>query len=130
MADESVFYHHDAFQVLSENAATMLNIKLGKTGGICNGMKLGAVAEAADVYCQVGCFSESRLGISALAHFSCAWDHIIHYDMDAPLMLSEDPVLGGITYRDDWSINITDAPGHGASIDPKFLKRFETITIE
>jgi len=130
MADESAFDHHQTYQLLADRAATMINIKIGKSGGICNAMKIAAVAEAADVYCQVGSFSESRLGITALAHFSYAWSNIIHYDMDSPLMLTEDPVIGGMTYHKDWTITVGDTPGIGAEIDPKFLSLFDKITIQ
>ncbi len=129
MADEAVFNHHDAYQVLASDAATMINIKLGKAGGITNAMKIGAIAEAADVLCQVGSFSESRLGITALVHFSYAWSHIQFYDLDSPLMLSEDPVEGGLKYGDDWEVTIDDTPGHGATMDRSFLEKFEIITI-
>jgi L-alanine-DL-glutamate epimerase-like enolase superfamily enzyme len=130
MADESVFNHKDAYKVLSQNAADLINIKLGKSGGICNSMKVAAIAQSADVYCQTGSFSESRLGISALVHFDMAWDHIIFHDLDSPLMLSEDPVIGGMTYHKDWEVTVDDTPGHGADFDPDFLKRFEILEVK
>jgi L-alanine-DL-glutamate epimerase-like enolase superfamily enzyme len=129
MADETVFNHRDAYKVLSQHAAHMINIKLGKSGGILNSMKIAGLAQAADVYCQVGSFSESRLGISALVHFDMAWDNIIFHDLDSPIMLSEDPVIGGMVYHKDWEVTVDDSPGHGASFDPEFLRRFEIVTI-
>lgn len=128
MADETVFNHKDAYKVLSQHAAHLINIKLGKSGGICNAMKIASIAEAADVYCQTGSFSESRLGITALVHFDMAWDNIIYHDLDSPLMLSEDPVHGGMTYQKDWEVTVDDTPGHGADFDPMFLKRFDMYT--
>jgi len=130
MADETVFNHKDAYKVLSQQAAHLINIKLGKSGGICNAMKVAAIAQAADVYCQTGSFSETRLGISALVHFDMAWDNIIYHDLDSPLMLSEDPVVGGMTYHKDWQVTVDDVPGHGADFDPDFLKRFELAVIK
>ena len=129
MADETVFNHKDAIEIIQMHAADMINIKLGKSGGICNAMKIAAIAQAADMYCQVGSFSESRLGITALVHFDLAWDNIIYHDLDSPLMLSEDPVTGGMEYHKDWSVTVTDTPGHGADFDPVFLRRFERIEI-
>lgn len=130
MADETVFSHKDALEVIQMHAADLINIKLGKSGGICNAMKIAAIAQAADMYCQVGSFSESRLGITALVHFDLAWDNIIYHDLDSPLMLSEDPVIGGMEYQKDWEVTVTDAPGHGADFDPDFLKRFPCIEIK
>lgn len=130
MGDEEVFSHQDGFRMLAEDCVDLINIKLGKSGGICHAMKIASIAEAAGVYCQVGSFSETRLGITALTHFAKAWDNIIYYDLDSPLMQSEDPVQGGMIYHKDWEVTVTDAPGIGADFDPKFLKRFETITIK
>lgn len=130
MGDESVFDHFDAYKNLAEGAIDLINIKLGKAGGIYHSMKIAAIAQAAGVYCQVGCFSETRIGITALAHFSLAWDNIIYYDMDTPLMHSEDPVIGGMKYGSDWQVIVDESPGLGAEIDPKFLAKFDTITIK
>lgn len=130
MADEAVFNHQDALRILAENAADLINIKLGKSGGIENAMKIAGICEAAGVYCQVGSFSESRLGISALVHFDLAWDNIIYHDLDSPIMMSEDPIIGGLKYSDDWRVTVDDTPGHGADYDPAFLSMFECITIK
>lgn len=130
MADESAFHHHDTYQILADGAADMINIKLGKAGGICNAMKIGGITEGADVYCQVGSFSESRVGISALVHFSQAWKNIVHYDLDSPLMLSEDPVIGGMKYHADWEVTVDDSHGHGASVDKSFLEKFDSVIIK
>lgn len=130
MADETVFNHKDAALVIREGAADMFNIKLGKSGGITNAMKIAGLAQACDMYCQVGSFSESRLGITALVHFDLAWDNIIFHDLDSPLMLSEDPVIGGMEYGKDWQVTVTDDPGHGADFDPVFLQKFEMMTVK
>jgi len=129
MGDESVFSHQDAYRMLAHDCIKLINIKLGKSGGISHAMKIAAVAEAAGVDCQVGCFSESRLGITALTHFAKAWDHIIYYDLDSPLMQKEDPVIGGIQYQSDWEVTLDETPGIGASFDEDFLSRYDWIAI-
>jgi len=129
MGDESVFNHHDAYRNLSMGAIDLINIKLGKSGGIENAMKVAAIAEAAEVYCQVGSFSETRHGITALTHFSMAWDNILYYDLDSPLMQTEDPIEGGMIYHKDWQVTVTEEPGIGCDFDPVFLKRFETMKV-
>lgn len=129
MGDESVFSHQDAYRMLAADCISLINIKLGKSGGICHAMKIAGIAQAAGVYCQVGSFSETRLGITALTHFAKAWDNIIYFDLDSPLMQSEDPIQGGMVYHKDWSVTVDDTPGHGADYDSSFLKRFETIII-
>lgn len=130
MGDESVFSHQDAFRMLAHDCIKLVNIKLGKSGGISHAMKIASVAESAGVDCQVGCFSESRLAITALTHFAKAWDHIIYYDLDSPLMQEEDPIIGGIQYQSDWEVILDESHGIGAYFDEDFLSRFTRITIK
>lgn len=130
MGDECIFSPQDTFHQLSQESIDMVNIKLGKSGGICHAMKIASIAESADVDCQVGCFSETRLGLSALAHFATAWSNIKYFDMDSALMHSDDPIIGGVQYADDWRIMLPESSGHGASFDESFLKRFPKIVFE
>ena len=130
MGDESVFSHQDAYRNLAIDAIDLINIKLGKSGGICHAMKIASIAQAAGVYCQVGSFSETRLGISALVHYSMAWDNIIYYDLDSPLMQSEDPVIGGMVYHKDWKVTVDETPGIGCDFDPNFLEKFQKIEVK
>ncbi len=129
MGDESIFSHQDAYRMLAHDCVNLINIKLGKSGGINHAMKIASVAEAAGVDCQVGCFSESRLAITALTHFAKAWDHIIYHDLDSPLMQVDDPVIGGISYQPDWEVTLDESVGIGASFDEAFLNRFDQISI-
>jgi L-Ala-D/L-Glu epimerase len=85
-------------------------------------LKINAIAEAAGLKCQVGCFSETRLAMSALIHFILACPNVVHFDLDAPLMLSADPVVGGVVYGENGAVFIDDAVGIGASFDAEFLK--------
>lgn len=127
MGDESIFDHRDAVNMLHMDCVDMVNIKLGKTGGIGAAMKTASVAEGFGVSCQVGCFSETRLGITALAHFSSVWSNIIYFDMDAPLMHAIDPIQGGIEYNQDWSIKLPKSEGLGARYDESFLQDFDPV---
>jgi L-Ala-D/L-Glu epimerase len=129
MADESVFDHHDAFRLASMGACDYFNIKLSKSGGIHNALKMLAVAESAGIKCQVGCMSESRFALTALMHLVQARRTIVHYDMDSSLMLNADPVIGGIEYMGSGKWNLNDHPGIGAAFDESFLEPMERATI-
>jgi L-alanine-DL-glutamate epimerase-like enolase superfamily enzyme len=129
MADESLFDSNDAYTLISLNACSQFNIKLGKSGGIQEAIKILNLATLHHIPCQVGCFSESRLGITALAHLALSSEQIIYYDMDSPLMLSEDPILGGATYNTAHEIGVGNAPGLGLEMDPLFLKNLSKIEI-
>ena len=130
MADESLFDEHDAFRLLSMEACDYLNIKLAKSGGIHTALKINAIAEAAGVSCMMGCMSETRLGLTAAAHVVSARPNIRFADLDSADMLSADPVIGGLTYGDGGTVILPDTPGHGADIDPAFLKELESYVVD
>jgi L-alanine-DL-glutamate epimerase-like enolase superfamily enzyme len=129
MADESLFDHIDADRLIRLQACDLFNIKLSKAGGIHHAVKIVHLAEAAGIPCQVGCFSETRIGMSALAHFALAFDNIRYFDLDAPLMLSEDPVVGGLEYHPGGRITVPDSPGIGAVPDDAFIMELEKVRL-
>jgi len=118
-ADESVFDHHDALKIVKLGAADYLNIKLGKSGGIHTGLKINAIAQAAGAKCMIGCFAESRLGLSAAAHLAMARPNISFLDLDSCYHFKSDPVIGGVTFDDRIGglLRLPDTIGHGAEID-------------
>jgi L-Ala-D/L-Glu epimerase len=129
MADESCFDHHDAERLANAKAVDYFNIKLGKSGGIFNANKIVNVAKANHIKLQVGCFMESRLAITALVHFAYSSNLIVHYDLDTPFMLKEDPVIGGMIFKENGIVEIDDSAGIGAEIDKSFLAACEKITL-
>ncbi|AUD04764.1 mandelate racemase/muconate lactonizing enzyme family protein [Spirosoma pollinicola] len=122
MADESLFDAHDAIRLVREEAVDYFNIKLSKSGGIFEALKINAIGEAAGIPCMIGCMSESRLALTANAHFASARQNVRFYDLDAFFEHAEDPVYGGITYN-SYQIELPDAPGIGAEIDSAFLAK-------
>jgi L-Ala-D/L-Glu epimerase len=61
---------------------------------------------------MVGSMIETRLGISAAAHFAASKKNITRFDFDAPLMLAKDIVQGGIMYEGK-KITFPKSPGLG-----------------
>jgi L-alanine-DL-glutamate epimerase-like enolase superfamily enzyme len=129
MADESLFDHHDAFKLASNRCCDYFNIKLAKSGGILNALKINSIAEGAGIKCMMGGMTETRLGLSAAAHVTSARPNIQFADLDGHLFMKEDPIIGGAQYEIG-TITITDTPGHGADVDPAFLKSCEKIIIK
>ena len=125
MADESVGDEHDAERLIALKACPMFNIKLGKSSGFLKGRRIAELGAAAGMHMQVGGFMESRLGMTAAAHLALSNDHIHHCDFDTPLMFTEDPVIGGIKYREKGVIEVPDVPGLGAVIDQAYLDKAE-----
>jgi len=128
MADESLFDHHDAFKLASMACCDYFNIKLAKSGGIHTALKINSIAESSGIVCMVGCMTETRLALTAAAHMVSARLNIRYTDLDGHLFLKTDPVIGGARY-DVGEITVPDAPGHGADLDPDFLKLCESTTV-
>lgn len=112
MADESVFTPKQAFEVIRRRSADLINIKLMKSGGIFQAQMINQMAETAGIECMVGSMIETRLGITAAAHFAASKKNITRFDFDAPLMLANDVITGGIMYNGR-NITLPDQPGLG-----------------
>lgn len=112
MADESVFSPKQAFEVIRRRSADLINIKLMKSGGIYQAQMINQMAETAGMECMVGSMIETQLGISAAAHFAASKKNITRYDFDAPLMLANETLTGGIKYNGR-KITLPDQPGLG-----------------
>ena len=121
LADESMFSAADAVTILQTRAADLLNIKLMKTGGIWQALKICSLAEIYGVECMIGCMLESKLSVSAAAHLAAGRSVITRLDLDGPALCSEDPYEGGPVY-DGPFIRMTDAPGIGITKVPGFDK--------
>lgn len=129
MADESCGDAHDAERLIAIDACDYFNIKIGKTGGIGEALKIARLAEKAGIQLQVGAFVESRLAMTAFAHFALCSENIVHIDFDTALMFSEDPVSGGIIYEHGGVIRIPDTPGLGAWIEEERLRGLEGVIV-
>ena len=129
MADESCGDEHDAERLIKIGACDYMNIKLGKSGGIFKALKMARMAEAANIHLQVGAFMESRLAMTAFAHYALCSPMIEHYDFDTALMFTEDPVSGGIVYEKNGVVKVPEVAGLGAVIDKGWLNRMDKVII-
>ena len=119
LADESVFSPADALSILQRHAADMINIKLMKTGGIWQALKICSAAEVCGVECMMGCMLESKLAVSAAAHLAAARSVITRIDLDGPSLCSLDPYTGGPVYQGP-RILMNETPGIGITGVPGF----------
>jgi len=114
MADESVFSPMDALKIMQTRAADLINIKLMKTGGIYNALKICSIAEIYGVECMIGCMLEAKISVTAAAHLAAAKSIITKIDLDGPILCSADPIIGGSIF-DESIITFSNAPGLGIS---------------
>jgi L-alanine-DL-glutamate epimerase-like enolase superfamily enzyme len=87
-----------------------INVKLAKSGGIREAVKMTHAARALGLGCMLGCMVESGLGIAAGAHVSPLFDHV---DLDGNILISHDP-WPGVQFVDGVQVP-SDAPGLGVS---------------
>lgn len=113
MADESVFGPTQVFDLIQRRAADIINIKLMKTGGISNAIRIADIASLYGVQCMIGCMIESAISVAAAVHVAVAKaDTITKIDLDGPSLGQFNPVQGGVIFNES-EISITDAPGLG-----------------
>jgi L-alanine-DL-glutamate epimerase-like enolase superfamily enzyme len=129
MGDESIYNHHDARKQIKTKSCDYINIKLAKSGGICEAIKIHDLAARHNIPCMMGGMLESRIALSAKLHFVYASPNIKFYDMDTCMLgHKEDPCIGGVTY-DGYFLDIADTPGIGADADDKYLANCERFVV-
>jgi L-Ala-D/L-Glu epimerase len=88
-----------------------INVKLAKSGGIREALRMVHAARALGLGCMLGCMLESGLGISAGAQIASLFDHI---DLDGNLLLAHDP-WPGVRFADGVQLP-AEAPGLGVAV--------------
>lgn len=113
MADESVFGPTEVVELIRMRAADIINIKLMKTGGISNAIRIADIAAMYGVECMIGCMIETGISVAAAVHVAVAKsDAITKIDLDGPSLCTFNPIDGGVIFNDA-EISVTDAPGLG-----------------
>jgi L-Ala-D/L-Glu epimerase / N-acetyl-D-glutamate racemase len=87
-----------------------INIKLAKSGGIREAVRMVHAARALGLGVMLGCMVESGLGIAAGTQIASLMDHV---DLDGNLLLADDP-WPGVAFTDGVQLP-ADAPGLGVS---------------
>ena len=122
-ADESCFSFHDAEAVVRAGAADVLNIKIAKTGGLHNAMKIAAIAEESDLECVLGTAFGTGITVAAKLHLACAIGNFSGAVEFTELGL-HGPLLKGDANRDlalpldeDGCLPVPTGPGLGVELD-------------
>ncbi|HEX6971135.1 MAG TPA: enolase C-terminal domain-like protein, partial [Limnochordia bacterium] len=119
LADEAVFDAHDAWRVIREQAADLINIKIMKPGGLYPSKQVAAVAAAAGVPCLVGSMIEMGPGTAAGLHFAASTPNVLYpSELIGPVMLA-----GDVICEDRFApsavpgyLEVSDEPGLGVSL--------------
>jgi len=108
-ADEAVFTPEDAIRVVREEAADVINAKLGKSGPLAVA-EIVAIAQGANLDCMLGCMLESAIGIHTSAHVVAGTGAFSYVDLDGNRLLAEDVIETG-----DGPVHEISGPGHGVT---------------
>ena len=93
MADESAASYQDAINLIHKHACDYINIKLMKTGGLSEAIKINNLAQACGIKTMVGCMIEPVESIAAAAAFAVANKNVKFIDLDSIFMATNDPDL-------------------------------------
>ena len=85
-----------------------INIKLAKSGGIREAVRMAHAARALGLHVMLGCMIESGLGISAACQLASLCEHV---DLDGNLLIAEDP-WPGVAFTNGVQLP-SDRPGLG-----------------
>lgn len=106
-ADESCITLEDVPAIADR--ADIANLKLMKTGGLREAMRMIHTAHAHGLEVMLGCMTESNASIAAGAHLAPLLDYA---DLDGSLLLAEDPYDGPV--NENGTIALSATPGTGA----------------
>jgi L-alanine-DL-glutamate epimerase-like enolase superfamily enzyme len=127
VADESVFGVDDLVRVIRANAADVISVYIGKSGGPGRAVELGRLAAAFGLGALLGSNGELGLGAAAQLHVACA----------LPELTTEFPsdIIGAHYYADDILaepldsdgrfVRLPDAPGLGVQLADEILPLFD-----
>ena len=97
-ADESAYSAANVAHLIAMGACNVVNIKLMKCGFV-EALDIAAVCRATHTQLRIGAMMESRLATSAAAHFVAGLGGFRYIDLDTPMLLADDPFVGGYEQR-------------------------------
>ncbi|MGC8686980.1 MAG: dipeptide epimerase [Thermoplasmata archaeon] len=115
MADESLMSIHDLEKIVHFEAADMINIKLMKTGGITDAIKLVDAAELFNIPVMIGCMVETKVAVAAGLNIALAKKWVKYADLDGFTSLKEEITEDGLDLKNG-ELMLKDYPGLGVKL--------------
>ncbi|XP_068642391.1 L-Ala-D/L-amino acid epimerase isoform X3 [Aristolochia californica] len=110
-ADESCRSLLDVKKIIYGNLADVINIKVAKVG-VLGALEIIEVAREAGIKLMIGGMVETRLAMGFAGHLAAGLGCFKYIDLDTPLLLAEDPVIGG--YEVSGAVyRFSNSRGHG-----------------
>lgn len=119
MADECVASDHDLLDVIRQRAATVVQTKSPKNGGIWNCRKLWVLAHAAGMRIYPGNHPGTSIVTAAVAHLAAAWPGPL---LEGPFAVGISGLIGADVVKepiqmDGRFVPVSDRPGLGVELD-------------
>lgn len=124
-ADESCFDAHDAEAVVRAGAADILNIKIGKAGGLHGAMQIDTVARDAGLHCVLGTAFGTGVKIAAKLQLAAAISkftgavEFTELGLHGPLLEGELDSVLALPLDEDGCLPVPDGPGLGVVLDDR-----------
>lgn len=128
-ADESVYTLQDALRVIKLGAADVINVKVGKAGGLTQAKKIVALAEAAGLRCVIGTAFGTGLEIAAKLQLAAATPWIrdgvefTELGLHETLLVTTDAAELSLPLSDH-SLPVPNGPGLGVTLEPSKLRQY------
>jgi len=123
-ADESVRSLADTREVIEQEAADYINIKIMKTG-VVEAVAIAEATLAAGLKLMVGGMVETRIAMGCSFSLVLGMRGFDILDLDTPLLLAKDPLTGGYRYRGPQL-----EPWHTSGLGITTLPQSDLATIE
>lgn len=123
MADECVATVHDLLEVIKRRAATVVQTKVAKNGGIWHMRSLWTLARAAEMRIYPGNHPSTSVATAAVVHLAAAWPGPL---LDGPFAVG----ISGAFARDvveeplavdNGAVRVPEGPGLGVALDEEAI---------
>jgi L-alanine-DL-glutamate epimerase-like enolase superfamily enzyme len=128
-ADESCYSIHDAMQIIRHEAADVLNIKIGKAGGLYSAKKIAALAEAAGLQSVLGTAFGTGIERAAKLHLAASTVNMVdaveftEIGIHGGLLAAADERLLSLPLEDG-CMPVPQGPGLGVKLDEAAIEKY------
>ncbi|TVR60842.1 MAG: mandelate racemase/muconate lactonizing enzyme family protein [Spirochaetaceae bacterium] len=131
-ADEAAYSVHDVMNIIRQSAADVINIKIGKAGGLYAAKKIAALAEAAGLKCVLGTAFGLGPEVAAKLHLAASTVGVTDAVEFTEILLHGNPLASpghealSVPLDADGCLPVPVGPGLGVELDPA---RIDELTI-
>src|SRR5579862_5016893 len=123
-ADESVSTQASVVEIVRRRAASMIQTKIGKNGGLFYCQRLWIIAQAAGLAPLAGNHPTTSIAATAMAHLYASWpdDLPVGEFSNGPTDVLADDIVVEPMRLENGSIAVSDRPGFGLELDEAKLE--------